>query len=265
MKSPLSETHPDLAAQWHPTKNGELTPDKVLAGSGKKVWWRCPNGPDHEWQIKVQSRTRERSGCPCCDGVKVSITNSLASLFPKIASQWHPTKNGVLTPDNIVAGSTQKVWWLCKNGPDHEWQATVGSRTSRTKPTSCPYCAGRAVSVTNSLGSLFPDVAAEWHPTRNGNLTPDQVVAGSQGKVWWLCPQSPDHEWQATLGDRTKRSRGCPFCAGQRVSVTNSLASLYPSIADEWHPSKNGGLTPDMVVAGSNKKFWWRCHKAPDH
>src|SRR5262249_17330451 len=99
MKAPLSQTHPDLAAQWHPTKNGELTPDMVSAGSGKNVWWKCPNGPDHEWQIKVQSRTREGSGCPCCDGVKVSITNSLASLFPQLASQWHPTKNVPLTPD----------------------------------------------------------------------------------------------------------------------------------------------------------------------
>lgn len=38
-KSPLSVTHPELAAQWHPTKNAELTP-----GSGKKVWWQCAEG-----------------------------------------------------------------------------------------------------------------------------------------------------------------------------------------------------------------------------
>ena len=25
----------------------------------------------------------------------------------------------------------------------------------------------------------------EWHPTKNGNLTPQQVAAGSDKKVWW--------------------------------------------------------------------------------
>ena len=35
-KEPLSVTHPDLAKEWHPTKNGELTPNDVTAGSDKK-------------------------------------------------------------------------------------------------------------------------------------------------------------------------------------------------------------------------------------
>ena len=33
-KVPLSESHPELAAQWHPTKNGALRPDQ--GGSGVK-------------------------------------------------------------------------------------------------------------------------------------------------------------------------------------------------------------------------------------
>jgi hypothetical protein len=42
---------PKLAKQWHPVKNGTLTPDKIMAGSGMKVWWQCDKG--HEWQTKV--------------------------------------------------------------------------------------------------------------------------------------------------------------------------------------------------------------------
>lgn len=38
MKEPLSRTHPQIAVEWHPSKNRELTPDMVLPGSGKKVW-----------------------------------------------------------------------------------------------------------------------------------------------------------------------------------------------------------------------------------
>ena len=31
-KPSLAETHPELAKQWHPTKNGDLTADKATQG-----------------------------------------------------------------------------------------------------------------------------------------------------------------------------------------------------------------------------------------
>ncbi|HIN06663.1 MAG TPA: hypothetical protein EYM65_10590 [Dehalococcoidia bacterium] len=92
-KTTLSRSHPELAAQWHPTKNVELTPDQVVAGSNKKAWWICTEGPDHEWEASIGHRTAGR-GCPFCRGLKVSATNSLASLHAEIAAQWHPAMNG---------------------------------------------------------------------------------------------------------------------------------------------------------------------------
>ena len=264
-KKTLSQTHPELAAEWHPTKNGNLTPSEVVAGSHIKVWWRCPLSPDHEWPATVKSRTKQGSGCPCCAGQTVSVTNSLASLFPDIAAQWHQTKNIGQTPDMMVAGSGVKVWWKCPKGPDHEWQATLASRT-QANPTGCPYCAGKKVSVTNCLALLFPEVAVQWHPIKNGDLKPETVVAGSGLKVWWTCPKGPDHEWQATVASQTQANpTGCPCCAGKKVSVTNSLDTQFPQVAEQWHPTKNGDVTPDQVVAGSHKKFWWQCPHGPDH
>ncbi len=61
--------------------------------------------------------------------------------------------------------------------------------------------------------------------------------------MWWRCPKGPDHEWEAALSDRQK-SNGCPFCSNKRVSVTNALAIVAPRVASEWHPTKNGALTP---------------------
>src|SRR5438477_261773 len=111
MKEPLSRTHPDLAAEWHPTKNGNLTPSEVVAGSHLKVWWKCSKGPDHEWQATVANRTQANpTGCPCCAGKKVSVTNCFAQLFPDVAVQWHPIKNGDLQPETVVSGAGLKVW-----------------------------------------------------------------------------------------------------------------------------------------------------------
>ena len=60
LKEPLSITHPQLAAQWHPTKNGNLTPDQVVAGSHKKAWWIYPNASDHKWEASIGNRARMR-------------------------------------------------------------------------------------------------------------------------------------------------------------------------------------------------------------
>ena len=84
----------------------------------------------------------------------------------------------------------------------------------------CPFCAGKKPSVTNSLTSLYPEIAKEWHPERNGTLTPGQVVAGSNRKVWWRCTIDPSHSWEAKIVNRTKLGRGCPACkSGWTVEV----------------------------------------------
>src|SRR5262249_16466498 len=150
------------------------------------------------------------TGCPFCAGRRGSETNSIATLFPDIAAQWHPTKNGDTTPDKVAVGSHLNVWWKCPKGPDHEWQATI---TNRTRIGSCcPSSPGKQVSVTNSLATLFPEIAAELHPTRNGHLSPNDIVSGSSKKIWWLCSNSMDHEWQSTVVNRTRVGRGCPYC-----------------------------------------------------
>jgi len=260
MKVPLSILSPEITAQWHPTKNGDLTPDQVVAGSPKKVWWKCSKGSDHEWVAQVRSRVMG-TGCPCCSGKKLSVTNNLASCYPELAAQWHSTKNGDLTPDQVLKGSHQKVWWKCPNASDHEWEAEV---RTRVKGNGCRYCAGQKASITNSLARRSPEIAAQWHPTKNGTLTPEQVPAGSAKKVWWKCPKGSDHEWLTQVRYRVIGD-GCPCCSGVKVSVTNSLASLYPEIAREWHPEKNAPLTPHDLTAASNERVYWRCSIDPSH
>lgn len=44
-----------------------------------------------------------------------------------------------------------------------------------------------------------------------------------------------------------------------RYTPTRTLAALYPDVAEEWHPTKNGVLAPNHVGPGSEKKAWWRC------
>ena len=70
--------------------------------------------------------------------------------------------NGDLTADWILNGTNDKVWWQCDKGPDHEWETTVSHRTFGGN--GCPCCTGRKLSVTNSLATKSPKIAAQLHP-----------------------------------------------------------------------------------------------------
>ena len=59
----LATKRPDLTKEWHPTKNDNLDPTKVLPGSGSKAWWICKEG--HEWQAEISGRNKG-AGCPKC-------------------------------------------------------------------------------------------------------------------------------------------------------------------------------------------------------
>ncbi|WP_394830686.1 zinc-ribbon domain-containing protein [Pendulispora rubella] len=254
---------PRLVAEWHKTRNHHLTPAQVGAGSDKYIWWRCPNGRDHVWQATPWKRAYGEQGCPYCAGKKVSATNSLAKQFPKVAKQWHPTKNLPLTPNEVVGTSCRRVWWKCPNGPDHEWQTKVEDRTRREN--GCPYCRGRRVSVTNCFAIVAPKIAREWHPTKNGKITPDRVSAQSWSKRWWKCPKGRDHVWQAPIGHRVSHQTGCPMCSRRFLSESTTLKADAPQFARYWHPTKNGKLRPSDVSSVSRHKVWWKCPKGPDH
>ena len=169
----------------------------------------------HEWQATAASRARG-VGCPICAGkVIVPEENDLGSRFPDVAAEWHPTKNGTLTPEKCSPSSNRKVWWRCPLG--HEYQAAVGART--VSGSDCPFCTGRKVLVGfNDLATLNPAVAASWHPTLNGTLTPEDVTTGSRRKVWWAC--SEGHSWKAVVYSRARSKKsGCPICAGKSMEA----------------------------------------------
>ena len=396
----LLTLRPDLVKQWHPTKNGNLLPIDVTTGSSKKIWWQCEKG--HEWKSTIANRVKG-SGCPTCakefstsfpeqaiyyyvkkcftdavntdretlDGKEIDVfipsiktaieydsktyhqdtikdinknkiafqkdirmirirehgcpvledncaeyivcegngikslenaivvllsklqivscdvninrdyililnqitlnkkEKSLKEIFPDIAKEWHPTKNGNLKPTGVSAGSHRKVWWcLSYDDPatgkhfDFEWEAKVSSRTNGT---GCPYLSGHKIwEGYNDLASTHPELCKEWHPSKNGSLKPTDVTSGSDKKIWWYLPYDDpvtgkhfDFEWEAKVSSRTN-GNGCPYLSNQKVWIGyNDLETTNPNLVKEWHPFKNGDLKPTDVTCGSGKKVWW--------
>ncbi len=248
----------DLLEQWETEANLPLTPQTVSSGSHQRIWWRCERG--HRWQAVVYTRAGSHTGCPYCTGKRPwPGETDLATVYPHLATQWHPSKNGDLRPVDVLPGSHRKVWWQCEHG--HEWQAVV---KSRAEGCGCPICTNRTIGEDNSLADVHPELADQWHPTKNGALTPDQVVPGTSRKVWWQCEHG--HEWQAQIASRAGRGRNCPYCTSRAVIPgENDLATAFPNLAAQWHPTKNLPLRPSEVTPYSNRKVWWRCEREHEY
>jgi len=136
---------------------------------------------------------------------KISVKGKKLSDFPEILAQWHPIKNEGVDPENLAASSGEKYWWKCEKG--HKWPAKI---SHRTRGSNCPYCSNQKVCHDNCLATLYPEIAAQWHPIKNGSLTPKDVLSKTHKKVWWQCEKR--HEWIASITNRTNLGRGCPYC-----------------------------------------------------
>lgn len=268
----LLACYPDIAKQWHPILNENLSPDEIGAHSKQKVWWKGLCG--HEWQASIGDRTRG-TDCPKCSVKKIKYTymktieqsgKSLYELYPQIALEWHPYNNSNIdyTPNNISAHSGKKVWWLGKCG--HEWQAVVSSRTNGT---GCPFCQdkknlaikNRIISNGKSLKNLYPEIAKEWNYKRNKDCdySPDNIGPYSNVKIWWCCDFG--HEWQTSPHNRIKNKKiiGCPYCSHRLIDENNSFGGKYPELVKEWDFEKNTNISPYKVAPHSSLIAWWLC------
>ncbi|GAA1230291.1 hypothetical protein JOF42_000378 [Microbacterium phyllosphaerae] len=251
----LADTDAHLVSEWHPTKNGSLRPEDVMAGSERSVFWRCPE-EGHEYKMPLSKRKRG-SRCSYCTSKAVAPSvNAFSLTHPEAAASWHPELNGDHTPEQFVAGSAHMAWWRCPE-KGHDYQASILNRVIHNR--RCGYCARSKAHPSTNLAVTHPDTASRWHPTRNGNLTPADVLAGSKKKVWWRC-EAQGHHYLAPVLTQA-RGNGCNVCSGHVIDEQNCMRTTRPDFARQFHPAKNGSLTPDNTLATVRRRVWWRCEE----
>ncbi len=161
----------------------------------------------------------------------------VAELRPALVREWDLVRNQGLDPRRIGPRSTRKVWWRCR-ACGHHWQATPDARA---KGYGCPRCgrarAGEATRARNlsvapesSIAALRPDLAVEWHLTRNQRLDPWALGVGSNVVVWWRCTER-GREWQTTPHSHP-RARG----PGYRSCSSRKRAR------ERWRRERSSGL-----------------------
>lgn len=251
----LLHVNPDLAKQWHSSRNLPLTPGDVSPNSNKKVWWTCEVNTLHVWLATVQSRNSGK-GCGLCRGLVIHPgVNDLVTLFPEIAREWDFERNLSTAPSVVSPTSSKKFWWRCPL--EHSYQLSV---ESRVKGSSCQVCSNRVILPGfNDLSTKFPEISREFASDLNGGLQPSGVGSGSGSSYWWRCGKG--HTWKAKVTNRTALKSSCPFCSGNKVFEGESdFGTLFPDLLSQWS-DLNEQVKPSDLSKSSTLMVWWDCEK----
>ncbi len=225
----LAVLRPKLVLDW----NDDRTPEEFRIGSHYRASWKC-HKCNHEWRSPITKRAELRRGCLSCTGQQADSSgkDSVKQIHPELMDEWNDNRD----PSKFLPGSSVKVDWKCRDC-GHEWPMLIKIRTK--KNGGCTYCNGpggksaRTVHTDgrNSMSTEYPLLALEMHPTMNEGKTPDNVIAGTNAKLWWICNTISENPcgyiWPATGNKRVPPlERGCPRCAKSGFKV-DEPAYLY--------------------------------------
>lgn len=237
----LANIKPELLEQWDYDKNS-INPEEVGFSSKKFAWWLCNEG--HSFEQRIGDRGNTKYGCKECSPYSLGDNNMLSIVYPESLDQWDYNRNKKL-PQNYGYKSKTKVWWICKE--NHSFKRNIDVHVK--SKIKCIVC--------HSLPFKYPEIAREYHPTKNDRDV-NTLTSWSSFNSWWLCPKG--HEYKSTVGDRIHKNCGCPYCSGRYATPEYNLKVHSPEIAKYWDYTKNS-TTPDQVTPSSHTEYWWTCKK----
>ena len=232
---------PDLLVEY--SDRNKLPPDQVIAGTGKKVWWKCSKC-GYEWQTSGHSRVQGWSRCKEC----ILKEKSMAVTHPELAKELMEKESGVKATE-IMAGTKKELWWKCSKC-GHKWQTTGGNRVQGWR--KCQKCADEKFTKEKSMAATHPELAKELMEKESG-VKATEIVAGDEKELWWKCSVC-GHKWQAT-GKNRIRSNGCKKCAIKGKSIVDT----HPELAKELMEEKSGVKAME-ISARTIKPLWWKCN-----
>ena len=268
----FGDKFPELIKEWNFEKNKPISPFDINPYSQKKYWWTCSKNSKHIYLSSLSNKTNIKSGCPICRGLKVDDSNALSIRNPKLATEWHKTKNK-LSPNEVTENSHKKVWWQCLNNQKHIWFTSISNR----KYSNCPYCVGQKTLEEDSVGKLYPKLITEWDYEKNTDYNPFKLSPKSGVKIWWKCSRDNLHTWKTRISHRTIIKTNCPYCtltpqSKQELQITFELKYFFPSINPKGYKLKieNKLLSIDIYIPELNLaiefdgSYWHRNRESTD-
>lgn len=237
----LQTINPHLASEWHPIKNGILSPCQVGVGSHKKVWWMCQFG--HEWKADINNRHRG-AGCPDCK-------NETKTSFPEQAILFYLRKVTAAESRNTDFGKEIDIYLPeYKIGIEHNGKYYHQDRRKKDKE-KIKYFANKGVRIISVNEDDADCIVGDVIKYKYDKIT--------KGSLDWAINTILNilnlHYSPVNVCNDSIQILNQYVC----MQKENSFLKVYPQLSSEWHNSKNGILTPDMVTPHSGKTVWWQC------
>ena len=252
-----------MAKEWHPTKNGDLKPSNVLAGSARKIWWLCPKG--HEYQASLLHRGHG-TNCPICNsGRQTSFAEQ--ALFFYIKQVFPDAENRA---KGVIGRRMELDIFIPSINTAIEYDGIFWHKKERIEKEKYKYQECRRLGI-------------KLYRIKEANFTEKEITADEMWHVdnledkdnlSFLIRQILDKlDPRSNIFTRQHAGR---FYSPVDIDVKrdefsirhymmelkkDSLADVYPKLAKEWDYDKNVNLTPQMFKPGSSQKVWWKCSK----
>ncbi|MBO6239473.1 MAG: zinc-ribbon domain-containing protein [Butyrivibrio sp.] len=241
---------------WDYDKN-EITPDSVSIGSHKKVWWKCEFG--HSWRTTIKSVTISQTGCPTCalwqhsSVAEQVVFYYIKGLFPSAINGYRPdyldrtTEIDVYIPEYKIGIEYDGKQWHTAKTKERDKGKTLllkqnGVILYRIRELGCE-------PLNDSSVEIYTD-----NPRSNYSYMEKAV----KQLIQMICNRvgvvQDDPEYVDISRDILKIR--AQFSS---IMLEQSLASVYPNIAEEWDYDKNEGLLPQNITPNSSISVWWKC------
>ena len=199
-KQLLKDRYHDLFLELYKGKNTDLNIEDIEIESGRILNWKC-NDCKKPFKKSVIERVFLTKECPHC--AKADF-RSLAKEHPNLAKEWAPLKNPMfMHPKHLSVHSSEDITWKCGKC-SFEFESSVKQRCAGE---ACPRCYPK----DGHWAALFPELAKEWHPLRNGDLKHSDLNEKADRLIWWMCPKC-SYEYEESLRRRLHKNMGCPLC-----------------------------------------------------
>ncbi|MDB2348665.1 zinc-ribbon domain-containing protein [Candidatus Poseidoniales archaeon] len=255
---------PDLLEEVHPTLNSDLkmygkpeAPGNLKINSNKKLFWLCKKC-NHVWKTSVSHRNNG-TGCGHCrrGDLHSDGRNSMRNTRPEWVQEFHLTKNGSVTPDNVVAGTMKRIFWNCTSCA-YEWEIDGDSRNQFN--TGCPKCAGTLKRTQEEFEALFREIHGGKYSLENA------VYLNDSTKIEVVCPiHGP---WSTSPSSLLHQKTGCKRCA-MKIAAASRIGPYRKNSISDWierfqnaHGEKYDYTELPADASSAREKVWINC---PDH
>ena len=225
-------------------KSNEIGPHSTK----QKIWFKCPKGLHGSHLVNINSlcrtveKAREMNVCIGCNSIGQAIIDKYGKKYLDLIWSDKNKKSYF----EIPRCGTTKIWLRCINNEEHQDYDLYPGNFFKTH--TCPYCVGKRVCYTNSLGYIYPKSVERW--SDKNKLTPFDYMPNSKEKVWFKCENNKHADYLRRITNASNLyDFRCPECGREN--------QVHPSGSDA--PNWKGGITPINVKIRKSPKYReWR-------